>query len=106
MFMDQAWTGMKKNGEGNETRMNGLKYAVAAMAAVSMKSRTGCAGSGTGNSAKDLKRDICGCRPCREQCRKPCRRYSWGQSETARKNSAEMAPERRNNGTRDTWWLC
>ena len=47
----------------------GMKYAVAAMAAVSM-AVTGCAGSGTGNSAKD-KRDICGCRPCREQCRKP-----------------------------------
>ena len=30
----------------------GLKYAVAAMAAVSM-AVTGCAGSGTGNSAKD-----------------------------------------------------
>ena len=74
----------------------GLKYAVAAMAAVSM-AVTGCAGSGTGNSAKDS-----GISAAADSAGSSAGKRAGDIAGNSAENSAgNGARETGNNGTRD-----
>ena len=87
-------TGHEKEMERKMRRgmRTGMKYAVAAMAAVSM-AVTGCAGSGTGNSAKDS-----GISAAADSAGKRAGDIAGNSAENSAGNGAR---ETGNNGTRD-----